>query len=109
MKIGIAAVTMIALLVALPASLVAQHKEVTLKGTIMCAKCALKETKGCHTVIKVKENDKEVVYWLHDKGNKESYHEEVCGGDRKEGTVVGEVTERDHKKWITPKSVTYSK
>ncbi len=30
-------------------------KEVTLKGTILCAKCALKEAKKCQTAIQVKE------------------------------------------------------
>ena len=52
-------------------------KEVTLKGTIMCAKCALKEAKKCQTVIRVKEEGKEVTYYFDDKGNKEEYHEEA--------------------------------
>jgi mono/diheme cytochrome c family protein len=87
----------------------AQEKEMTLKGTILCAKCALKETKTCTTAIVVKEGDKEVTYYLKDKGDKEAYHEEVCGGARKEGTVTGTVTEKDGRKWITPKKVEYAK
>ena len=35
------------------------EEEKTLKGTITCAKCGLKEAKACHTVIQVKEDDKE--------------------------------------------------
>jgi hypothetical protein len=87
----------------------AADKEVTLKGKIMCGKCALKQTKKCATVIKVNEDGKDVVYWFLDKGTKEEYHEEVCGGAVKEGTVVGTVSEKDGKKWIKPKDVKYAK
>jgi hypothetical protein len=86
-------------------------KEVTLKGTIMCAKCALKE-KGitkCTTAIRVKEDGKETTYYFNDKGHGEEYHEPVCGGEKKEGTVKGTVTEKDGKKWIKPTKVEYAK
>ncbi len=84
-------------------------KEVTLKGTILCAKCALKETKKCTTAIQVKEANKLVTYYLNDKGHKEEYHEPVCGGDRREGVVIGSVAEKDGKKWIRPTKVEYAK
>ena len=87
----------------------AQEKEVTLKGTILCARCSLKETKTCTTAIIVQEGGKKVTYYFKDKGNKEGYHEEVCGGDRKQGTVTGTVFEKDRKKWITPKKVEYAR
>jgi hypothetical protein len=87
----------------------AEDKEVTLKGKLMCAKCELKEAKKCTTVLKVKEDGKDVVYYLLDKGNKEDYHEEVCGGGQKDGTVVGIVSEKDGKKWIKPSKVEYTK
>jgi hypothetical protein len=86
-------------------------KEVTLKGEVLCAKCALKE-KGvtkCTTAIKVKEAGKDVVYYFDDKGSKEEYHEEVCGGATKEGTVTGVVTEKDGKKYVKPSKVEYAK
>jgi hypothetical protein len=87
----------------------AADKEVTLKGQIMCAKCELKQAKKCMTVIQVKEGGKDVTYWFLDKGNKEAYHEPVCGSGRKAGTVIGVVTEKDGKKWVTPKKVEYAK
>jgi hypothetical protein len=87
----------------------AADKEVTLKGTILCAKCALKQTPKCTTAIQVKEDGKDVVYYFLDKGAKEDYHEEVCGGGKKEGTVTGLVTEKDGKKWIKPSKVDYAK
>jgi hypothetical protein len=87
----------------------AEDKEVTLKGKIMCGKCALKQAKKCATVIQVNEDGKDVIYWFLDKGTKEEYHEEVCGGAMKEGTVTGTVSEKDGKKWIKPKEVKYTK
>jgi hypothetical protein len=87
----------------------AADKEVTLTGKILCAKCALKEAKKCQTAIQAKEGDKTVTYYFLDKGNKEEYHEPVCGGGSKEGTVTGVVSEKDGKKYITPKKVEYAK
>ncbi len=84
-------------------------KEVTLKGTILCAKCSLKEAKTCTTAIQVKEGDKTVTYLFDDNGNKEEYHEAVCGGDKKEGTVIGTISEKDGKKYIKPSKVEYAK
>jgi len=48
----------------------AEDKQITLKGEILCAKCALNETKKCTTAIVVKEEGKNVVYYFNDKGNK---------------------------------------
>lgn len=84
-------------------------KDVTLKGTILCAKCALGEAKKCTTAIQVKEGDETVTYLFLDKGSKEKYHEDVCGGDKKEGTVMGKVSKKDGKNYITPTKVTYAK
>ena len=86
-------------------------KEVTLKGTILCAKCALKAegVTKCTTAIQVKEDGKDVVYYFDDKGAKEDYHEEVCGGATKEGTVTGVVSKKDGKMMIKPSKVEYTK
>jgi hypothetical protein len=107
-----AVATLLAVTALFALSLVAradEKKEVTLKGTILCAKCVLKETSKCQTAIKVKEDGKDVVYYLDDKGAAEDYHENVCGGDTAQGTVVGVVTEKDGKKWIKPSKVEYAK
>ena len=84
-------------------------KDVTLKGTLLCAKCSLNQTSECTTAIQVKEGDKLVTYLLDDKGAGEEHHEPICGGARKEGTVMGTVQERDGKKYIKPKNVEYAK
>lgn len=79
----------------------AADKEVTLKGTILCAKCELKETEKCTNAIRVKEDGKDVVYYFDDKGNKESYHKKICQKPA-EGSVTGTVSEKDGKKYIKP-------
>jgi hypothetical protein len=81
-------------------------KEVTLKGTLVCAKCKLKMegVKKCTNALQVKEGEKTVTYILDDKGMEEDYHE--CGGGQKEGvTVVGTVTEKDGQKHVKPTKV----
>jgi len=79
----------------------AEDKEVKLTGTMMCGKCSLKATPKCSNALQVKEGDKVVNYFIDDKGNAETYHEEVCGDGKVEGvTVTGTVSEKDGKKWI---------
>lgn len=111
MRSALSLLLVLAIFTVFVAGVSAGDKEVTLKGTILCAKCALKE-KGitkCTTAIQVKEDGKDVVYYFDDKGNREEYHEAVCGGDRKEGAVTGTVTTKGGKKWIKPSKVEYAK
>jgi hypothetical protein len=91
-----------AVLLVLVANASAEDKEVTLKGTILCGKCELKETKDCANVIRVDEDGKEVVYYFKDNGKKEKYHKKICT-EPKKGSVTGTVSEKDGKKYITPK------
>jgi hypothetical protein len=81
----------------------AKPKEVVLTGTMICAKCGLKEpgVKKCTNALRVKEGDKTVTYYLEDKGNGEDYHEGLCGGGTKENVkVTGTATEKDGKLWV---------
>ena len=78
-------------------------KEVTLTGTMVCAKCGLKEpgVKTCMNAIQVKDDDKTITYLLEDKGSGESYHEGLCGGGTKAGAkVTGTVSEKDGKRMV---------
>jgi hypothetical protein len=101
---------MLALFALIVAGLQAQEKkETTLKGTILCAMCALKETPKCETAIQVKEGNKLVTYYFLDKGESEAYHDAICGGERKDGTVTGTVSTKEGKQYITPKKVEYGK
>lgn len=85
----------------------AAQEEKTLKGNITCAKCELgKETK-CATVVVVKEDGKDVVYYFDKKADKE-HHSKICK-EGKEGTVTGKVSEKDGKKVVTASKVEFKK
>jgi hypothetical protein len=64
-------------------------EEKTLNGTITCAKCDLKKETVCATVIVVKEDGKQVIYYF-DKDSHKKNHPPVCQ-QPKEGTVTGTV------------------
>ena len=66
----------------------------TLEGKLVCGKCKLSETDDCSNVLVVKDGDKEVKYYLKDKGKKEKYHK--CSGE-KEVKITGKVSEKDGK------------
>jgi hypothetical protein len=78
------------------------------EGTLTCTKCALSETKACGHALIVKEKDKDVKYYLVDKGGKEAYHKECCTGDVK-ATVTGKPGEKDGKKIIEEPKVEVKK
>lgn len=82
---------------------------VSLNGTIICAKCGLKESKTCQTVIQVKGKTATITYYFADRGAKEQYHEPVCGGEKFPGTVTGVVADKNGKKYIAPTKVEYAK
>ena len=102
-RMALGLVALFAVIVAVQAD--DKDKEKTLKGTITCAKCDLKKEDKCMTVIKVKEDDKDVVYYLDDKSGKAN-HKKICT-EAKEGTVKGKVSERDGKKIITATKVEF--
>ena len=78
----------------------AEDKPKTLEGTITCAKCDLKLVKDkCATVIKVKEGDKEVVYWLVDDKDAKENHKVICN-EAKEGKVTGTIKKDGDKMTI---------
>ncbi len=80
----------------------------TLKGTLTCTKCALKETKACGHALIVKQDGKEIKYYLVDKGGKEPYHGAVCQED-KPATVTGKVVEKNNKHYIEAPKVEVQK
>ncbi len=87
-------------------------KEVSLTGTMMCAKCGLKEpgVTKCTNAIQVKDGEKTVTYFLDDKGNGETYHEGLCGGGTKaDAKVTGTASEKDGKRWVKAAKVEVKK
>ena len=77
-------------------------KAKTLEGKLVCSKCKLSETEKCGNALVVKDGDKEITYYLADKGAGEKYHK--CSGET-DAKVTGKVTEKDGKKIITDAKV----
>lgn len=76
----------------------AKGKEVTITGEAKCAKCALKESKKCETVVQTKENDKTVTYHLTGDKAKE-FHHAVCE-ETKKVTATGTLETKDGKEML---------
>jgi Family of unknown function (DUF6370) len=101
----------LAMLFALTLAVTAEEKdkkEVTLKGEITCAKCGLKvkDQDTCATVIKVKDGDKDVIYWFDTDSSKKN-HQTICKKAMK-GEVTGTVEKKDDKNIITVKEVKFA-
>jgi Family of unknown function (DUF6370) len=68
-------------------------KEVTLKGTLGCAKCSFQQATECMNVLKVKDGTHDTTYVLADNETSRANHEKVCG-PASPATVTGTVTDR---------------
>jgi hypothetical protein len=79
-----------------------------LEGKLTCTKCTLAETKACGHALVLKEDGKEVKYYLVDKGGKESYHGKCCQ-EPVDAIVTGKVVEKDKKKMIEEPKVEIKK
>jgi hypothetical protein len=84
----------------------AAAEEVTLNGTIMCAKCTLKKADAteCQDVLVVKSDagDTKEYYITKNAAMKDAGHQ--CKQEA-EATVTGEVMEKDGKMWITASKI----
>ena len=76
-------------------------KEVTIKGDAKCAKCALKESEKCQTVIQTEnKKGKMVTYYVADNEVAKGFHESVCQGSKKV-TATGTVKKVKGKEQLT--------
>jgi hypothetical protein len=72
-------------------------KEKTITGEAKCAKCALKESDKCQTVIQTKAEDGKVTTcWLASNDVAKDFHQNVCRGSKKV-TATGVVTKEGDK------------
>jgi len=108
MKAALGMVFGVAVVLALVVGVQAREegKEVTLEGKITCAKCDLKETDKCMTVIKVEKDGKDIVYYFDTASHKKN-HGKVCT-EAKKGKVTGTVTEKDGKKTVKVTKVEFT-
>jgi hypothetical protein len=108
MRLAGTALLGLALVFALLANVEAQDgKEVKLEGKITCAKCDLGTAKKCETVVVVKKDNKDVVYYFDNAGHKKN-HGAICTSPM-DGTVTGTVSKQGDRNIITVKSVEFKK
>lgn len=73
-------------------------KQVTITGEAKCAKCVLKQTDKCQTVIQAEgKNGKLVTYYLTDTDVAKGFHEKVCH-EAKKVTVTGKLKKANGKR-----------
>ena len=73
-------------------------KQVTITGEAKCAKCMLKQSDKCQTVVQAEgKNGKLVTYYLTDTDAAKGFHENVCH-EAKKVTVTGNVKKVDGKR-----------
>jgi hypothetical protein len=93
------------LALATPAFAADKSKERTITGEAKCAKCMLKETDKCQTVIQVEgKNGKTVTYYLADNVVSRGFHENVCKKAKKV-TATGVVKKGDGKLEFTASKI----
>jgi hypothetical protein len=78
----------------------AEAKEVTLTGTMKCAKCSMHVAKDCADVLDVKDGDKTTDYYIAKNDTSKGVHKHICTEDKDKVTVTGTVSEKDGKKTI---------
>lgn len=85
-------------ILALAGSALAADKTIT--GEAKCAKCSLKESDTCQTVIQVEKSGKVTTYYLVDNDKAKAFHENICK-EPKKVTATGSVKTVDGKKQLT--------
>lgn len=76
-------------------------KEVTLTGTLECAKCELHQSDTCQNVLKVTEGDKSTLYYLTQNKLSKDDHSGVCMAPKDNVSVTGTVETKDGKNQLT--------
>jgi hypothetical protein len=81
--------------------------EITLKGELVCAKCALNkaDAKECQDVLLVKDAKGQATEYYVTKNKVSQESGEACT-QTIPATIVGTVSEKDSRKWITASKIT---
>jgi uncharacterized protein (TIGR02271 family) len=79
-------------------------RQVTLKGTALCAKCQLHESGVCQNVIQVKERTRTRNYYLVQNEVSHAFHEDVCRSG-KNVVATGSVSEISGRLTFTPSRI----
>ena len=85
-------------------------KERSVKGTIMCGKCTLKQTDACQAALQVKRKGKDgkevtrVVLLKNDAVTK-AFHKKICGGDKIAVAVTGKFEGKGKKRLLVASKI----
>ncbi len=94
------------LALATPAWAAEKAKERKITGEAKCAKCMLKETDKCQTVIQTEnKKGKTVTYYLADNDVAKDFHKNICK-EAKKVTATGTVKKVDGKQQLTASKIT---
>lgn len=104
---GIAGLLLLAL--ATPTFAAEKSKEKTITGEAKCAKCMLKETDKCQTVIQTENKQgKTINYYLADNEVSKAFHQNVCK-EAKKVTATGTAKKLDGKMEFTATKIQIAK
>ena len=107
LAVGVVGLLMLAL--ATPTFAAEKPKEKTITGEAKCAKCMLKETDKCQTVIQGEgKNGKTVKYYLTENDISKAFHENVCT-EAKKVTATGTVKKVEGKNELTVSKIALAK
>lgn len=83
-----------------------ESQEVTMTGTMVCAKCKLHEAKDCQNVLQVTDPSGNTVnYYLTENKVSKDFHSNICMNDGEKATVTGDVKEKDGKEILTASKI----
>jgi len=83
-----------------------QSDEVTMTGTMVCAKCKMHVAKDCQNVLQVTDqNGTSVNYFLAQNKVSKDFHSNICMNDGEKATVTGTVKEKDGQEVLTPSKI----
>jgi hypothetical protein len=90
-------------------ALAADKHEVTLTGTMVCAKCKLHEADKCQNVLQVQQDGKTVNYYLTQNKLSKAFHDNICQNDGEKATVTGKVSEKSGKETLVASKIEAAK
>jgi hypothetical protein len=100
MKKIIATCFVLALVLTAVSAFAGKAENVELEGTLLCAKCSLKQDfKECTSALVVKKGEKEKIYYLVDNEVLEAAGKPCM--DKSEAKVSGTAAKKDGKTWVT--------
>jgi hypothetical protein len=83
--------------------------QVTMTGTMVCAKCKLHLTSTCQNVLQVTDNGQTENYFLVQNDVSKSFHNNICMNDGEKATVTGTVEEKDGQEQLTAANIVAAK